>query len=598
MPGGVKKQKMKRLWSAVAGLFLLIAIPVNASSVVFTFTGHVNSEAINGCGVLVKCGMVTGSYTFDSAAPDLNPDPVAGLYAATSITFLIDGVLFFSSANAVINVANFSLVHQYGLLAAGTVANLGTAVLSVLLADPSAKAFGSDGLIQNPSALVKLLPGTFQLNADDDTFQLLGTIDTISPYVPPGAGLLQICNVAGAGVAVGTNVTFSVNETPVTVPAGSAPGGSCSPLMVEAAGAVGITTTIPPGMLPTAVSTLPNTEVLISSNLPTGAATVTVNAGALTTVTFTNTLIANTAVLQICNVAGGGIGVGTTFTFSVSGTPVTVPAGSAPGGTCSPLMAAPPGNVGITAILPPGTALSDVSTLPDAGLLVSSNLPTGTATVKVSIGGQTTVTFIGTGTDSFQVRYASHLEIGDAVINLTNTGTGTLTVPTGLGSLTRTGNICANVYTYDANEELISCCACLVTPNGLNSLSAKTDLVSNTLTPGVPTSIVINLIASTPLGLSTTGSGGTCDPSSPTATAGPGGAGSLAPGLLAWGTTIHALPTIPVTYGVTEDRFEPAPLSAAELTKLTTFCGFIQANGGGYGICKSCRTGGLGAVSK
>ncbi len=50
-----------------------------------------------GCGGLVNCGVVTGSYTFDSAAPDFNPDPAAGVYFATGITFSIDGVLFFSS---------------------------------------------------------------------------------------------------------------------------------------------------------------------------------------------------------------------------------------------------------------------------------------------------------------------------------------------------------------------------------------------------------------------------------------------------------------------------------------------------------------------
>ena len=195
--------------------------------------------------------------------------------------------------------------------------------------------------------------------------------------------------------------------------------------------------------------------------------------------------------------------------------------------------------------------------------------------------------------DAFQVRYASNLNVGDSVVNLTNTGT--LTLPTGL---TTTGNICVNVYTFDANEELISCCSCLVTPNGLNSLSAKTDLVSNTLTPGVPTSIVIKLLATVPLGLTAAGTGGTCDASTPTAEPPASGAGRLVPGMRAWGTTLHALPTTPVTYGVTETAFLPSTLSPAELRKLTLFCGFIQANGSGFGICKSCRTGGLGANAR
>lgn len=171
--------------------------------------------------------------------------------------------------------------------------------------------------------------------------------------------------------------------------------------------------------------------------------------------------------------------------------------------------------------------------------------------------------------DAFQVRYASNLAIGDSVVNITNANT-------------QGGNICVNVYTFSPDEQLVSCCSCNVTPNALVSLSAKNDLISNTLTPGVPTSIVIKLLAT---------AGTTCNASNAPAA-------NLAAGLRAWGTTLHSLPTSPTTYGVTETRFEPATLSAAELTKLTTFCGFIQANGSGFGICRSCRLGGLGGVKQ
>ena len=172
---------MSKLCSIVlAGLLPLFAIPAHAGPIGFTFHGQVTDDAINGCGGLVNCGAVTGSYTVDSAAADGNPDPTAGLYAATSIAFSIDGVLFFSSASGVINVANFSLVDQYGLLATGIATNLSAADLSILLTDPTAAAFSSDALPLTASALAPLLPGTFQLNAADDTFQLLGTIDSVS----------------------------------------------------------------------------------------------------------------------------------------------------------------------------------------------------------------------------------------------------------------------------------------------------------------------------------------------------------------------------------------------------------------------------------
>ena len=181
---------------------------------------------------------------------------------------------------------------------------------------------------------------------------------------------------------------------------------------------------------------------------------------------------------------------------------------------------------------------------------------------------------VGGPPDKFQVRYASNLNIGDSVINITNAGTTNVA-----GALT---NICANVYTFSPDEQLISCCSCTVTPNALVSLSANSDLVSNTLTPAHPTSIVVKIAYT---------AGTACNASNvPVA--------NLAAGGRAWGTTLHAAPTTPVSYQVTETEFSPAGLSAGELVRITSFCGFIQANGSGFGICRSCRLGGLGAVSQ
>jgi hypothetical protein len=77
---------------------------------------------------------------------------------------------------------------------------------------------------------------------------------------------------------------------------------------------------------------------------------------------------------------------------------------------------------------------------------------------------------------AFQVRYASNLNKGDSVINITNSGNAE-----DIGALP--DNLCVNVYTFDASEEMVSCCACLVTPNALVSLSVQGDLISNTLSP-------------------------------------------------------------------------------------------------------------------
>jgi hypothetical protein len=177
----------------------------------------------------------------------------------------------------------------------------------------------------------------------------------------------------------------------------------------------------------------------------------------------------------------------------------------------------------------------------------------------------------GSPSDAFLVRYAANLNVGDSVINITNAGT-----QNAAGALT---NICANVYAFSPDEQLISCCSCTVTPNALVSLSAVSDLISNTLTPARPNSIVVKLIAT---------AGTACNASNvPVA--------SLAAGLTAWGTTLHA-GAVAGTFAVTETQFAEKGLSAAELARLTSFCGFIQANGSGFGICRSCRLGGQGAV--
>ena len=94
---------------------------------------------------------------------------------------------------------------------------------------------------------------------------------------------------------------------------------------------------------------------------------------------------------------------------------------------------------------------------------------------------------------SFQIRYASNLTAGDSVINVTNTGANGASL-NGPGFGLATGNICVNVYAFSPDEQLISCCSCLITPNGLVSLSVNSDLVSNTLTGVRPNSVVIKLV--------------------------------------------------------------------------------------------------------
>jgi hypothetical protein len=173
--------------------------------------------------------------------------------------------------------------------------------------------------------------------------------------------------------------------------------------------------------------------------------------------------------------------------------------------------------------------------------------------------------------DAFQVRYYANLSAGDGALNLTNAGV--------MGGLDPGGDICANVYVFAQDQQLAACCACPLTPNHLRTLSVQKDLISNLLTPGVPTAITVAIAT-------TLETGGLCDGASVQAS-------QLVPGLRAWGTTLHALPG--GAYGITETEFSPVLLGASELTKLTQYCGFIEAIGSGYGICNSCRDGAAGA---
>lgn len=181
------------------------------------------------------------------------------------------------------------------------------------------------------------------------------------------------------------------------------------------------------------------------------------------------------------------------------------------------------------------------------------------------------------GDAPFQIRYATNLNIADSYINISNSGaSGT------------PGDICANVYAFSPDQQMVSCCSCLVTPNALVTLSALQNLVNNTLTPAKPNSIVIKLVSTLPVA-------GSCNPATVTT-------GTIASGLLAWGTTAHALKEIKESkgtttiqtkgYQITETAFTPATLSAVEFAKLGTTCTNIQNLGSGFGICGGCTVGG------
>jgi uncharacterized repeat protein (TIGR01451 family) len=181
---------------------------------------------------------------------------------------------------------------------------------------------------------------------------------------------------------------------------------------------------------------------------------------------------------------------------------------------------------------------------------------------------------------SLQVRYSANLNISDSTITLTNTGATTTQSSLFDTTPSFSSSLCVNLYTFDPAEELISCCSCSVTPNGLQSLSVLKLIGKSSFGLPTPTSVVIKIVATRPTVCTATNVSEV----------------ELASGLAAWGTTIyHSTTPRGPSYFATEAAFTQANLTSPELAHITSTCSFIQANGSGFGICNGCPLGGLGA---
>jgi hypothetical protein len=135
------------------------------------------------------------------------------------------------------------------------------------------------------------------------------------------------------------------------------------------------------------------------------------------------------------------------------------------------------------------------------------------------------------------------------------------------------GTLCANIYVFDDTQEMIECCSCPVTANGILTLSVQ-DLTENPLTV-TPFRGVIKVVSTLP-------TAGVCDPTNLSA---------ATPDLRAFATHLQnasfgAANSNSLSYFfVTEDEFAPAPLSAVEQTDLGTICSFVRYLGTGRGRC-------------
>ncbi|HKH98048.1 MAG TPA: hypothetical protein VJ999_02985 [Candidatus Sulfotelmatobacter sp.] len=174
-------------------------------------------------------------------------------------------------------------------------------------------------------------------------------------------------------------------------------------------------------------------------------------------------------------------------------------------------------------------------------------------------GSKTPVPSTGVGyTDLLKVNYFSNANTAgapDGTVRVTNPGSGA-------------GDLCAQIYVFDQYQEMSECCACLVTPDGLRTLSVNSDLTSNPLT-GVTlqtgsVSIVSGIVPPS----------GVCSPLNY----------FVYPTIRAWGTHIQNS-----TFAETETEYSDRAIGPWN-DNLLFECYAIALDGSGHGVC-SCGSG-------
>lgn len=120
------------------------------------------------------------------------------------------------------------------------------------------------------------------------------------------------------------------------------------------------------------------------------------------------------------------------------------------------------------------------------------------------------------------------------------------------------GTVCADIYVFDANQEMVECCACKITANAQFIISLNNQLIQRPLTGTAVTSGSVHIIGDKYPG---------CNETAPQPTS----------GLLASKMQIQIVgpDTAPVTWA-TETNFQYAPLSDSQRSFLGQACSFVQ----------------------
>jgi len=207
-----------------------------------------------------------------------------------------------------------------------------------------------------------------------------------------------------------------------------------------------------------------------------------------------------------------------------------------------------------------------------------------TLTISLVILGLCVFTVSAAAQAVFQINYFANNGVAgapDATVRLDNPGSPLVVVDDTVTTNGITGgdvDLCAMIYVFDNDQQLSECCGCLMTPDGLRTLSVTHNLTNNPLTGVVSNNGVIKVVSALPNIVSTNND--PCDPTSefvPVATT------------RAWAS--HVENKVGTSYPVTETPFTDATLSEEELEfNLIEQCSFAQRLGSGHAVC-SCGTG-------
>ncbi|MCB9849339.1 MAG: PEP-CTERM sorting domain-containing protein [Phycisphaerales bacterium] len=198
-----------RLMSAAAVLLATLLVPIHASAdlVTFKFEGVTSLfEDLVGLGWTIPNGtVVTGTFTFDSATPDSNPDDPtrANYYDSIVVSSSIqigNQSTIDTGLDSFVAVTNGFLGDDLYQMIDESLSFRGIPVSSgIVLSDHDAAVFDNVSIPTYPPPLDEFEGRLFTLLADDSSFSAAGTVASLALVPEPGTLLLLV----GAGMLVG-----------------------------------------------------------------------------------------------------------------------------------------------------------------------------------------------------------------------------------------------------------------------------------------------------------------------------------------------------------------------------------------------------------